>query len=279
LRCHVELEDGRRSRFGLATDELTSAHQRLAKLPGCELVGLHVHQSTRRDEDSFRRRAEHLVAAAHRLFGDSQPAILDIGGGLYGPMPPELRRQFVGDVPGWDDVAATVTAVLAKAYGGTAAPELVIEPGVGVVAVAVRFVCRVAAVKRLPSAAVAVVTGSVQDVKPRRSALRLPLTVVPGPTGALVERIAGPLDVTGYTCMEDDMLVDGYDGDLGVGDFLVFGHVGAYTSVFRPPFIRPAPPMLILDRATETLGVARRGETLDDILATYALRDTAPTSA
>jgi diaminopimelate decarboxylase len=83
--------------------------------------------------------------------------------------------------------------------------------------------------------------------------------------------LPGPIDVTGYTCMEIDVLQRGFPGELAVGDFLVFGNVGAYTSVFKPPFIRPAPAMLATTGRGDAFSVARRGETLDDVLATYAL--------
>jgi hypothetical protein len=71
--------------------------------------------------------------------------------------------------------------------------------------------------------------------------------------------------------MEGDILHPGVPGELRVGDFLVFQHVGAYASVFKPPFIRPAPAMLSYAPSGETFSVARRRERLDDLLSTYVL--------
>jgi diaminopimelate decarboxylase len=71
--------------------------------------------------------------------------------------------------------------------------------------------------------------------------------------------------------METDVLQPGFPGELGVGDFLVFGNVGAYTTVFKPPFIRLAPPMLTCNEGADVFSLARRSETLDDLLASYAL--------
>jgi len=50
---------------------------------------------------------------------------------------------------------------------------------------------------------------------------------------------------------------------------VVFANVGAYTNVFKPPFIRPAPAMVAWSSSSETFSVARRAERLDDLLATY----------
>jgi diaminopimelate decarboxylase len=246
------------------------ASDRLSRLADCDLICLHVHLSTRRDLASFGRRVEHLVAVAGAVFGRDVPAVLDLGGGMYGPLPDTLRRHFGGDVPSWDDIASEVASVLGHAYPGPETPALVIEPGVAVVADVMRFVCRVVAVKRQPSRGVAIVTGSVQNIRAGPDPVRLPLHVAADPTTDRSDRLAGPLDVTGYTCLEGDILYPDYDGILGIGDFLVFGNVGAYATVFKPPFIRPAPPVLARTDGTEGPAIARRSETLDDLLTTYA---------
>ena len=101
--------------------------------------------------------------------------------------------------------------------------------------------------------------------------VRLPLRVVGAPAAARGAVLPGPVDVTGYTCMEVDVLQQAFPGELAIGDFLVFGNVGAYTSVFKPPFIRPAPAMLACTASGDAFPVARRAETLDDLIATYTL--------
>jgi diaminopimelate decarboxylase len=271
LRCNFALAEGHASRFGLAGDELAEARARLGRLAACDLEALHCHFSARRDRDSFRARAERMVDIARALFPGAPPALLDLGGGLFGRLPAELSAQFANEVPDWDAYARAVGPVLAAAFPGPAAPELVLEPGAAVVADAVEFVCRVAALKRLGSRRVAVVTGSVQNVKATPNPVRLPLRAVRAPAAARGAGLPGPVDVMGYTCMEVDVLQPDFPGELAIGDFLVFGNVGAYTSVFKPPFIRPAPAMLACTASGDAFPVVRRGETLDDLLATYAL--------
>jgi diaminopimelate decarboxylase len=77
------------------------------------------------------------------------------------------------------------------------------------------------------------------------------------------------MDLVGYTCMEGDCLYHGYAGYLAPGDFVVFDNVGAYTSVLRPPFINPAPPMIACQHDSGGFELVRRRETAKDLFSTY----------
>jgi diaminopimelate decarboxylase len=62
------------------------------------------------------------------------------------------------------------------------------------------------------------------------------------------------------------------------GDFVVFENVGAYTVVMKPPFIRPAPAILVCDEKG-SFEVARRAECWDDLFGAFnfpAQREAAP---
>jgi diaminopimelate decarboxylase len=78
-----------------------------------------------------------------------------------------------------------------------------------------------------------------------------------------------PTDVVGYTCMEHDCLQAGCEQPLRPGDYVIFDNVGAYTVVMKPPFIQPAPAILIDDGAA-SFRLAKRAERLEDLFATYA---------
>lgn len=272
VRCHFALHAGHVTRFGVSaeTGELAEVLARLRALESCRLHGLHCHFSALRTAGAFRARAERLVALVRTHFPDGPPPSLDLGGGFFGRMPHSLRAQFDAEVPSYEEYARAVAPVLAEAFPGPEQPELVLEPGAGVVAEAVSFVCRVVSTKHLPDRRVAVATGSIQNVRATTSALNLPMRVIPAPTRAGAPALPGPLDVTGYTCMEVDVLQRGFPGSLRTGDFLVFDNVGAYSTVFKPPFIRAAPAMLAWS-ASEGFRTVRRAETLDDILATSLL--------
>jgi diaminopimelate decarboxylase len=183
-------------------------------------------------------------------------------------MPESLRKQFDRPIPSYHDYAGAVAEVVSKAFPDREAPELVIEPGAAVVADVVDFVCRVAAVKRLDDRRVVLTTGSVQNIKARSSPVNQPLRVV-APSDRDASPDEPPADLTGYTCMEDDLLFAGHTGALEVGDFLILGNTGAYTTTFKPPFIRAAPPILSFHPSSGSFSLVRRGEELDDVLATF----------
>src|SRR5262249_7833504 len=83
-------------------------------------------------------------------------------------------------------------------------------------------------------------------------------------------RSRGPIDIVGYTCMENDVLYREYEGPLAAGDFVAFDVVGAYSVVMKPPFIAPLPPILAVDGEIRDADVVKRAEGFADIFGTYA---------
>ena len=82
-------------------------------------------------------------------------------------------------------------------------------------------------------------------------------------------RTSAPVDIVGYTCMEHDCLYRDCKEAVRPGDFVVFESVGAYTVVMKPPFIQPAPAILV-DEGAGSFAVAKRPERCDDLFAAYS---------
>ena len=74
--------------------------------------------------------------------------------------------------------------------------------------------------------------------------------------------------MTGYTCIESDVLVTGYKGYLSVGDVVVFSNCGSYSLVMKPPFILPNFP--VLDIGSGICEVVKKYENFDDIFHTFS---------
>jgi diaminopimelate decarboxylase len=70
----------------------------------------------------------------------------------------------------------------------------------------------------------------------------MPLQVVRQDASPLVE---GATVVSGWTCMEDDVLSRNCGFRLERGDWLLFDNCGAYTFVLSPRFIRGTPAILM----------------------------------
>lgn len=95
---------------------------------------------------------------------------------------------------------------------------------------------------------------------------KLPVSVIPGanPPEALQDA-----SFVGYTCLEHDVMYQGFTGALAVGDYVIFGNVGGYSNVSKPPFICPNCAMIA--RKGEQTALIKRTETVRDILATYVI--------
>ncbi|RNB55816.1 diaminopimelate decarboxylase [Brevibacillus gelatini] len=247
------------SRFGFCVENgsFAQALECLAAVPNVRVTGLHGHFSTNRSVGVYRQIARKLCRLAKAHLGE-QLEFLDIGGGFYGELPATFG--MVG-VPSFDDYASAITSTLKEELGESSLPLLILEPGISLVADAVEFICQVVDVKENRGERFVLVDGSVHNIKPTMHAHQLPASVVTRNRKAW----EGTYHVVGYTCMEKDYLLQGFHGIVPEpGDFLVFGHTGAYTLVFNPPFIRERPPVLV--KAGRDVVVARRKETLAEFL-------------
>ena len=112
---------------------------------------------------------------------------------------------------------------------------------------------------------IAIVDGSVHQLGELGKKKQLPVHVISaqaeGPTFCHA-------DVSGFTCLEDDLLCRELDQPLRVGDVLVFENAGAYTNVMKPPFIRGGCKIFsCTDKGKAVL--VKHDETAEDLLSTY----------
>jgi diaminopimelate decarboxylase len=267
LRVNAELPEGGRteglSRFGMPIDDIRRATTILEATGRARVVGLHAHLSSKtRSLAVFQRLTAHLVEAVRAL--DGRPLkYVDCGGG-YGFAPPEMTDLTL---PSFDDYARALREGLAGAVDVDSL-TLIVEPGLALVGDCLSLFAPVVATKTIGGREIAVVDASVHDVRPTRHSIKLPVSAF---TPALEPKNMGPrrrYDLVGYTCMEDDYPArDVLLPSLERGDVVCFENVGAYTLVFRPPFIHPAPPIFAFDHGVFT--VARREETFADFFGRY----------
>jgi len=274
VRCNFDIGTGQTSRFGLDAEggDVEAAIRRLGDLANCSVAGLHCHFATPdKRVEMYALVATRMLELAARAFPDQPPKFIDLGGGFFGPMLPELERQFDRPAPTYDDYARAIAPAFAQAFGDGSGPELLLEPGMALTADVMQFVARVTDVKTIRARTVALVSASMYDVKPTLHTKNLPLSVIPAADQGDPPSAVTDVDIVGSTCMEHDVLFRSYSGPLAVGDYVVFSNVGAYTTVLRPPFINPSPPMVAYDSATGGFEVVKRTQTADDLFSTYKL--------
>jgi diaminopimelate decarboxylase len=271
IRCNFDLGSDFVSRFGFDVDDgaFKTIFETLSNLTNCLVAGFHCHFSTaHRSAESYAWRTRRMLALVNEYFGEPGPQFINVGGGFFSKMPAPLRTQFSVPVPTFQDYAEAIATECLQAFSGGKTPELILEPGSALTADVMSFAAKIVGIKTVRSRTVALASGSVHNIKPTLHTKNLPLRIVSRNTVASTP-LSGPIDIVGYTCMEHDCLCSGYEGPIAVDDFVWFDNVGAYTTVMKPPFIRPSPPILGYDESSGQIEVIKRQETLHDLFSTY----------
>lgn len=263
LRVNLDLGQSFVSRFGFDPQELPEAFAAVRRVENLEIVGLHCHISRCRSAEAWADRAKIMLALADRFF-DTPPAYIDLGSGMFGDMAPEFAAQFE-QVPSYEEYAAAVGGLFAEHYPEGKRPMLITEPGTTLINRYLELIGRVDAIKTVRGKPFAVLNCSEHNLGETCTLKQLPLCVLP--MGGK-QRHYTALDMTGYTCLEQDVMRKNYTGNLAVGDYVVFGNVGGYSTVLKPPFIEPNCAMTAL-REDGSSRLIKRAETYDDLLQTY----------
>ena len=127
-----------------------------------------------------------------------------------------------------------------------------------------KFAARVVSIKSVRGKSIATLLGSIYNINPTLNKKNPPLEVY---SDATERKTYKDLDFGGFTCIESDYLYRHYDGELAVGDFVVFGNVGSYSVVLKPPFILPN--FAVLDICDGDCKVIKRRENFDDLFHTF----------
>lgn len=272
FRCNFDIGSPERSRFGFdaETGQLALAVSRIREIENCRIAGIQCHFLTpRRSLADYSRIARTMIRIAARQFEGIPLDFIDIGGGFMSRMSGFLKKQFPFPVPVYTEYADAVAPHFAEAFPGGTGPELILEPGISVTADIMKFAARVIDIKQIGNQLSALVSGSIYNIKPTKSLRNLPMTLhrKPGGTGDLPT--GRPMNIVGYTCMEDDILFHDCEESIDPGDFAVFDNVGAYTVVLKPPFIMPCPPILGCGSDPESVETVKQQENMTDVFRTY----------
>jgi len=267
LRCFLGPEtEGSRFGIDLGGREGDEALAALAGTDSLRLAGLHCHQSGDRSAEQYRQRTKAMLALHTGLLEGRPLDFIDLGGGFASTMGPSLLAQLRYTPATFEDYAEAVAGEMAATYGADG-PELILEPGMALLADTMVLVTRVETVKELGGRRLAVVDASILNTQPFQDGrVNLPVRVVP--TGHQRPPSTGPWEIVGHTCTEIDVLHRGHRGPLGIGDYVVVENVGAYTTVLNAPFIRGRPAIVELGPSGPG-DVLRPRSTALDLLQSY----------
>jgi diaminopimelate decarboxylase len=276
IRCNFEVYDGVISRFGFDVDSpvFLDAISIIDSHPKIKLSGLHCHFATR-TLNCWENRTKGMLAVIQRYFRHrlSDLSHVSLGGGMYGRMPDELKDQFSVAIPEFKDYAMAAALPFAQYFEEVIPaqrPKLIIEPGTAIVADAMKYVCQVNSIKQIRGRTIITLAGSAYNINPNPNRKNVPIECFPSEctTNRITVKDAY---LAGYTCIESDYLYKGFDGNIGVGDFIVFDDVGSYSIVMKPPFILPNVAIVDLIDGGSTWDTIKRSETFEDIFSTYSM--------
>lgn len=265
IRCNVNIDSERVSRFGIDTESglLFSVIEKLESLPNVTVAGLHCHLPFR-TLDSYRDRMKKVKEILSQLH-DHNLDYISLGGGYMGKIEKTLAKEFKLSPPSFNDYAEVVAGEFAGWFADRAIkPKLIIEPGTALVANVMQLVTRVVDIKHIRDRYIATLSGSTHNMNPGVKGINRPIEVLKNETLHICYE---DLSMAGYTCIESDYLFEGYNGELAVGDFVVFNNVGSYSLVMKPPFILP--DIAVLDIANTQPEQLNKIQSFEDVFHRY----------
>jgi diaminopimelate decarboxylase len=245
---HAAMDTGSpEAKFGVALDAAPALLERIAGVPGLELLGLHVHIGSQLlDLDGFGRAAEALA-------GLGRFPVYDLGGGLGIAYRPEERARSVREY-----AEATVAALHTHLDPGA---RLIVEPGRSVVGRSIATVYSVVTVKRGRRTHVAVDGGMGDNLEPMLYGQRFAPFVLDA------EREPETCELVGHHCESGDVLERGVElATPRVGDRVVMPVTGAYCYSLSNNYNGARRPPVVICRDGDARLAVRR-ETMDDLLA------------
>ena len=269
IRINMDLGGDFISRFGLepGSKDLQETVTLLKKQKNLKLIGLHCHISRSRGVDAWAKRADIMLKAADEII-DGVPEYISLGSGMFADMADYLKNQFGGDtVPTYADYCKACIVPIAEHYKDVEnKPMLFTEPGTTVVARYLSFVSKVLSIKQIRGRWIANMDGDYHNLGEICTMKKLPTHVLPC---GMATNHYDKIDIMGFTCLEQDVMVPQWDGDLAEGDIIVFDNVGGYSIVSKPQFIKPQSAMYA-KRADGNVEMIMRAETFDDVFGKFS---------
>ena len=260
FRVNIDIDQSFISRFGMDEADLDRAFDQVTKCKNLKVVGIHCHIGRSRTVKAWENRVEKMLSIADRYFEDA-PEYISLGSGMFGVMEPELGEQFGDDLPSFEDYAKAVAVPFDKHYQSGKKPILFTEPGTTLINKYIDFIATVESIKHIKGKTFVVLNCSKHNLGEICELKKLPITVI---SSGCKKEMLTDAEFVGYTCLEHDVMYRGFSGELAVGDYIVFGNVGGYSNVSKPPFIRPNCAMI-----SSNGSIIKRAETTKEILSTY----------
>lgn len=263
VRVNMDLGKGT-SRFGvdLESKDFEEIMERIKASEYLTLGGFHSHVHGTRAVRYWETRAEALIKLA-KTYGASY---IDLGGGLWGKMPETLLTQFKERPNTYAEYGERLGSLFKREFPNEEV-ALIVEPGIGLVGSAMDCVSHVVSVKSIRGKQFVQLdingASTAFDYNCDANGITKPFHIER--TGRGETYLLENADMVGTTCVEDDVLVRNFNGELTVGDTIVFENIGAYSLVTSRQFITPR--LGVYDKENYTC--LRKAENFSDMFDIY----------
>lgn len=263
IRVNFDIDAGYVSRFGIDIEKLDDVIS-LLRMHNVVINGLHCHMSRARGIDAWKTRAKTMLSLLekHEL---KNIEYVSLGSGMFGKMDPELRVQFSINAPSYFEYAQEVLEPFAEYFKKKKnKPMLFTEPGTTIVSKYVDFLGKVIGVKSVRKNDFVLLNCSFHNLGETCQMKNLPIRLYS--FGEDIQKVNNARFV-GYTCLEQDILYREFTGMISVDDYVLFGNVGGYSLVDKPPFIMPDFPMISINK--QDIKLIKRRQTFNDIFNVF----------
>lgn len=218
------------SRFGVHKDDLSNALNELRKM-NFRLDCLHCHVTDTRGLERYRQKVRSMIDLI--LENDIRPDI-DLGGSMYGKMDQFLASQFE-DVGSFNDYAEIIAEETDRL---NYTPKIILELGTALIANAVSVVGKVIRIDEYDRVVLDIDKFTIGMIRSKNLCFKH----FPDCSCGNKKKYA----IYGCTCIEDDLLVDDFEGEVELGDTFEFMNCGAYSHCFEPAFIIPKQEVVVI---------------------------------
>lgn len=196
---------------------------------------------------------------------------ISLGGGMFSRMNKYIEDQLSLYIPTFIEYAETSIKYLAdyfeKNHSKLLKPEILIEPGTALASKAIDFVAQVVSIKKINGSFYINTTGSKYNMNPSPNRINSPVKILSfNPENSIKVNNA---KLCGYTCIESDIIHNNFNGNICVGDIIIFEEVGSYSVVMKPPFILPDVPIIQFDNKKNEFEIVRDKQTFNDIFNNF----------
>ena len=196
---------------------------------------------------------------------------ISLGGGMFSRMDNYIQKQLPFDIPDFDEYANNSVKYLVDYFNSkqdlSFTPEILIEPGTALASKALDFAVQVVSVKNINNEFYINTSGSKYNMNPSPNRINSPTEVYNSNINNAIHVKKAKL--SGYTCIESDIIHDDFSGDIAKGDTIIFKEVGAYSVVMKPPFILPDVAIIQFNKVTNCYDLIREKQTFNDVFHNF----------